>query len=270
MEQQCFIMDTGIRSEETSWNKLSTHFSDLPAHKATDWAAGYLPAFEDDLQLDLDDLSKNNGRVLLDHGCGKGEVTNYLKNLGISGITGVDASENMIKAAHSKGNGIEYHLVNAMGSLPFPENYFNGAMSFFVFLTMDNPYMQLAAAREIHRVLYDNTPFAILVNNPEENGRRFSTFQSGDVGVKYNPGDKTKLRLFGLGFDTPFLETFDIMWPTEHYIDLLKEAGFKNIKAERRKLNSRHEPYLKSMGINPDLLHIEKEHHPFVSIVGYK
>jgi SAM-dependent methyltransferase len=259
-------------TDDDQWERLSSFFDDLPAWKATDWAVGYLPAFEKDLGLSLDRPELNRGRLILDHGCGKGEPSRFMENhLQVGGIGAVDSSRTMIERARERGGQrISYVHLDEPATLPFPSGIFDGAVSFFVFLTMSDPQQQLRIARELHRVMANGAPLVLLANNPQTIGNRFASVQVGNASDQLFPGSPVRLRLFELGSVTPFLEAWDVFWPTEHYVALLEAAGFRNVHAEPRQLDRRYEAWLTDMGVHPDDLALERLLAPLVSIVGYR
>lgn len=254
------------------WERLASFFDDLPAWKATDWAAGYLPAFERDLGLSLDDPALNRSRLILDHGCGKGEPSRFLeRQLEVGGIAAVDTSRAMIEAARARGSRrTSYIHLEQPTLLPFPNAFFDGAMSFFVFVTMKNADKQMRIARELHRVMAPGAPLCVLVNNPAALGTRFASVQVGSPGDAPEPGDPIRLRLYELGCDAPFLEAWDVFWPIAHYAALLSLAGFRHVHVEERRLDARYESMVSRLGIETACLDVERAIAPFVSIVGYR
>lgn len=70
----------------------------------------------------------DKGKTLLDIGCGLGQSSYYLSELGFK-VTGVDSSSSYIKEANKQYEGIEFRKARAE-KLPYPDNYFDIVASF--------------------------------------------------------------------------------------------------------------------------------------------
>ena len=98
-----------------------------------DWRRSTLGRLTDALEehLLLDRIGPVHGLRILDVGCGDGVLTTRLARSGTR-VTGIDASADMIAAAHrrAKAAGVEIDLVEGdAGGLPFPAGRFDRVVS---------------------------------------------------------------------------------------------------------------------------------------------
>ncbi|MCP3415206.1 class I SAM-dependent methyltransferase [Bradyrhizobium brasilense] len=96
-----------------------------------------------------------NGQRWLDAGCGTGTLSRLLAARGCD-VTGVDASSEMIAAAHGRRAGgalaarLTFQQIPTIASLPFPDRSFDGALCASVLEYVPDAAQCLA---EMHRVL---------------------------------------------------------------------------------------------------------------------
>ncbi|MCG8639296.1 MAG: class I SAM-dependent methyltransferase [Desulfobacterales bacterium] len=97
-----------------------------------------------------------NENPVWDLGCGPGQTTNYLRNLGIQ-ASGLDISGQMLDQARHRHPDIHFRQGNIL-ALEFEDNSIAAILSFYamVHFTKDQVYK---AFREIHRVLRPNGLF---------------------------------------------------------------------------------------------------------------
>jgi ubiquinone/menaquinone biosynthesis C-methylase UbiE len=99
-------------------------------------------------------ISENikNGDRVLDFGCGNGRLLEILKEKNIE-YFGVDVSQKLIDIAKEKyqKEGISLQKITSSPTLPFPDNFFNCAVSISVFHHFPKKYAK-AMTREIYRV----------------------------------------------------------------------------------------------------------------------
>jgi len=96
----------------------------------------------------------------LDVGCGKGELLNYGRPH-FRRVVGCDPSIEMARNT----NGIEIHLQEKPGILPFPDATFDFITAVCVFHHVQDVNRQ-PLCREIHRVLRSNGLFCMIEHNP--------------------------------------------------------------------------------------------------------
>lgn len=107
----------------------------------------------------LVDLLGEGPGALIDVGCGTGSFAAALATRGWD-VTGVDASEDMLRRAHTKG----VRAIKADGtSLPFEDAAFAAAISVFTHTDVDG-FPELV--REVGRVLRPGAPFVYVGAHP--------------------------------------------------------------------------------------------------------
>jgi SAM-dependent methyltransferase len=119
-------------------------------------AGAYATALLDELDgkpLDralLDVLAEQCTGVLLDAGCGPGQIARYLRERGAT-VVGVDLSPAMIDQARRHHAGIEF-VVGDLCRLPFPDGRFAGIAAFYAIVNFA-PSELAAPLAELYRVL---------------------------------------------------------------------------------------------------------------------
>lgn len=96
----------------------------------------------------------SNGAVILDYGCGAGEVVEEGRKMGLD-IYGVDVFYEGSSPEYKtriENSGLLGHVIRTIdqGTIPFENNYFNSVISNMVFEHVEN---MEGALKEIHRVL---------------------------------------------------------------------------------------------------------------------
>lgn len=119
-----------------------------------DWRRSTLGRISDALEerLLLDRIGPARGLRILDVGCGDGVLATRLAQGGAR-VTGLDASADMLAAAHrrTKAAGVEIDVVEGdAGNLPFPTGLFECVVSVATLCFVDDPRR---AIREMVRVL---------------------------------------------------------------------------------------------------------------------
>lgn len=119
-----------------------------------DWRRSTLGRITDALEerLLLDRIGPARGLRILDVGCGDGVLASRLAQDGAS-VTGLDASADMLAAAHrrAKAAGVEVDLIEGhAGDLPFPARHFDCVVSVAMLCFVDDPRPTI---REMVRVL---------------------------------------------------------------------------------------------------------------------
>jgi ubiquinone/menaquinone biosynthesis C-methylase UbiE len=148
-------------------------------------------------------------RPVWDFGCGPGQTTEYLRNLGIE-ISGLDLSERMLEQARTIRRDIHFRRGNIL-QLEFENNSIAGAVAFYAIVHFTEEQVG-TAFREVFRVLQPTGIFLFT----------------------YHVGEKT-IRLdefFGKKVDIDFM-----FFATDFIFNCLKETGFEKIEVIER------EPY---------------------------
>jgi SAM-dependent methyltransferase len=110
-------------------------------------------------------LNKDRG-TCVDFGCGPGQTTKFLFDLGVTDILGVDISPAMVNVARR----ISPHIMFEMGdllNLPYDTNRFASAVAFYAIVHFD--YNQVGRAfKEVNRVLKKGAHFLFSFHVGEE------------------------------------------------------------------------------------------------------
>lgn len=151
-------------------------------------------------------LQLDNGSRVLDIGCGTGNYTISLQDMGLV-MVGTDISSTMLKGASAKSLDIPWIKADA-GNLPFEESEFRGAISTLVihhFPELDAPF------REAYRVISEGR-FVIFTSSPEQMEKYWLVeyFPSAiQAACKQMPSfDKVMTALEKAGFSIAGIETF--------------------------------------------------------------
>ncbi|MBN2168330.1 MAG: methyltransferase domain-containing protein [Actinobacteria bacterium] len=88
-------------------------------------------------------------RKVLDAGCGTGVITKEISETAGDGVVGIDKKSRLIEFARQRYPGIEFMNADC-GSLPFPSETFDLAVSHFFLMWADDPH---AVLLELARVL---------------------------------------------------------------------------------------------------------------------
>jgi len=89
-------------------------------------------------------------RPIWDFGCGPGQTTEYLKNLGIE-ISGLDLSEKILEQARTIHPGIHFQKGNIL-EFEFDNDSIAGAVAFYAIVHFTEEQVKIAC-REVYRVL---------------------------------------------------------------------------------------------------------------------
>jgi len=108
-------------------------------------------------------LQPQTGKPYLDIGCGTGNYTIALSNLGIN-FTGVEPSEIMLEAARSAGKHVNW-LAGTAEQIPAKDGSFNGVMATLTIHHWKNIGL---AFKEIYRVTETNGKFVLFTATPKQ------------------------------------------------------------------------------------------------------
>jgi ubiquinone/menaquinone biosynthesis C-methylase UbiE len=129
-------------------------------------AEDYAEAFADDLlQLDLDRHVLDEfvqrfvaGELVLDLGCGPGQVSGYLTDNGLL-VVGMDLSQRMLGVARRR-TGMTHVVCGDMRSIPFGPSSFSGVVAYYSVHHLPRSALR-TAFDEIHRVLKPSGAFVV-------------------------------------------------------------------------------------------------------------
>jgi SAM-dependent methyltransferase len=100
--------------------------------------------------------NRSNGK-LVDLGCGPGQTTKYLSDVGITDLVGVDISPKMIAVAKDINPAIHFETADML-DLKYPEKNFGSAIAFYSIVHFDIEQLKIAF-KEINRVLKNDGQF---------------------------------------------------------------------------------------------------------------
>ncbi len=120
-------------------------------------------------------------KPLWDIGCGPGQTTQYLRNLGIE-ISGLDASEKMIEQAKRIYPGITFRKGNIL-ALEFEDKSIAGIVAFYAIVHFSEEQV-VEAFREIFRVLQPGGVFLFTYHIGEE-AIHVNEFLGKDVDIDF-------------------------------------------------------------------------------------
>ena len=152
-------------------------------------------------------LVNHNKGLLADFGCGPGQATKFLYDLGVKDIVGIDISPAMIEAARKLYPDISFATGNLL-DLPYGPGHFSSAVAFYAIVHFTEEQVKTALC-EINRVLK----------------------QGGQLLFSYHVGDET------VHFDKAHDKEIDIdlyFFPTEKILAMLPATGFRVIDALER------------------------------------
>ncbi|MFC1516590.1 class I SAM-dependent methyltransferase [Thermodesulfobacteriota bacterium] len=104
-------------------------------------------------------------RPVWDFGCGPGQTTAYLKNLGVK-ISGLDLSEKILEQAITRNPKIHFRKGNIL-ELEFENDSIAGAVAFYAIVHFTQEQVEIAF-REVFRVLQPNGIFLFTYHIGEE------------------------------------------------------------------------------------------------------
>lgn len=164
------------------------------------------------------------GKRTLDYGCGSGDSTKFLIELGLE-VSGVDISQEMLNEAKSEIKNVEFSLIQS-GSLPFTDGYFDIIFSSFVLFEISTKIELQKILQEINRVLKNNGVFIAITGS--EFLYNFN-WLSIDVNFPENTyltsGDIAKVLLKDAN-----LIVYDYFWTNNDYMDVFNASNFYTLE----------------------------------------
>lgn len=174
-------------------------------------------------------LGEPDVRTVLDYGCGPGKISLRVVRRHDVDVHAVDISASMLEIARTRRPHprITHHLIDRPRLDFLPDDSVDAAMCCYVFINIGDLDRIRAIAAEVHRVLRPGGRFAVLDTNPDTTGIRFSTFESGAPGIRYQAGQQRRVQLHLPGGGV--LELRDHHWPRDTYREVLADCGFRGI-----------------------------------------
>ncbi|MBW5484241.1 class I SAM-dependent methyltransferase [Streptomyces bambusae] len=194
---------------------------------ATDWLLGYPFVFRT--------LSHRigPGDVLVDYGCGPGQVADAAARRLQARVLGVDTSPEMLELARRTAPAVaEFHLVENGRVTGLADGRADAVMCNHVLASVPTQEAVLAVFTEIHRLLRPGAPLVLLTTDPACTGIEYASLRiGGGPGEEYGPGDRLTVRLRRT--DGTWQDVHNHAWPVGFLPGLLERAGFRDVTQQR-------------------------------------
>jgi len=214
-------------------------------------------------------LGEPDVRTVVDYGCGPGKVSLRVAQRHDVRVHAADISATMLDIARTRRAHprVAHHLLDRPRLDFLADDSVDAAMCCYVFINIGDLDVIRAIAAEAHRVLRPGGRFAVLDTNPDTTGIRFSTFESGEPGVRYEAGAQRRVLLHLP--DGGVLELLDHHWPRDTYGEVLTAGGFRDVTVAAPLLGD-----VAGAEVAGSLLEVERPaeavHAPFLITVGVK
>ncbi|MBT2455586.1 bifunctional 2-polyprenyl-6-hydroxyphenol methylase/3-demethylubiquinol 3-O-methyltransferase UbiG [Streptomyces sp. ISL-86] len=221
--------DAGARggSEEgVAWSGRAGAQAFAGVEAATDWLLGYPFVFEA--------LSHRigEGAVVVDYGCGPGQVADRAARQLGARVLGVDTSPEMLALARSGGTAVaEYHLVENGRATGLPDGCADAVMCNHVLASLPTEDAVLAVFAEIGRLLRPGGLFILLTTDPTCTDLEYASLRVGEAGAAYGQGEEMTLRLRRT--DGSWVEVRNHAWHVDRIPALLEGARFRDVVQRR-------------------------------------
>jgi ubiquinone/menaquinone biosynthesis C-methylase UbiE len=157
-------------------------------------------------------------RPVLDFGCGPGNTTKYLKNLGME-ISGMDLSEGMIEQARKTHPGLHFQKGNILET-QFDNNSIAGVVAFYAIIHFTKEQIPIAF-REVFRILQAGGIFLL-------------TYHVGDKRIHIDEFLGKKVDLDVMFFNSDFI--FSCLNDNGfENIDIIEREPYPNVEYESRR-----------------------------------
>ncbi|MEU7725602.1 methyltransferase domain-containing protein [Streptomyces sp. NPDC040724] len=212
-------------AEGAAWSGRDGARAFAAVEAATDWLLGYPFVFRA--------LSRiGPGAVLVDYGCGPGQVADRAARQLGARVIGVDTSPEMLVLARASATAVaEYHLVENGRVTGLADGCADAVMCNHVLASLPTEDAVLEVFAEIRRLLRPDSPLVLLSTDPACNGTEYASLRVGETGEVYGPGDELTVRLRRT--DGSWQEMRNHAWPVGYYPGLLESAGFRDVVQHR-------------------------------------
>lgn len=144
------------RNKKTDWNEVAGWYDKLVGEKGSDYHQNVL------LPGALKLLAPQTGERIIDIACGQGVFCRELAKAGAA-VTGVDAAENLIKAARSRSSNVKYLVADAANLKTIADRSFNAASCIMALQNMD-PLKKIIS--EMSRVVAAKGRILLVMSHP--------------------------------------------------------------------------------------------------------
>jgi ubiquinone/menaquinone biosynthesis C-methylase UbiE len=198
------------------YDEIAEQYEEYGKGATTDWEIGH----KNVAKL----LEPISGSKILDYGCGNGKFSTYLSKLG-GEVVGIDVSESQLNVAKkTEDKSIVYLLDNDPKIEVAYANYFGKAVLIFVLCEISSKEKIVSILKRVHGLLKSDGELVILNPNwDKSNGKDFLTHQ-----MKFTPELKSGESVTTILKTDPPIHIPDYYWSKQNYLDMLKDAGFKN------------------------------------------
>ena len=160
------------------------------------------------------------GKKTLDYGCGAGDSSLFLNQIGLN-VEGVDISFEMLQEARNLNKHIPFHLIKS-GKLPYKNNTFDVVFSSFVLFEISNKLELSRVMSEIYRVLKDDGVFIAVTGSEELYTRQWLSLDVNfEQNRNLNSGDIAKVLLKDAD-----LVVYDYYWTNHDYLQIINDSKF--------------------------------------------
>lgn len=162
--------------------------------------------------------NKVKGR-LIDLGCGPGQTTKFLFNIGFTNILGTDLSTEMVKVASNQKPNVKFEVADML-QLNYASGSFGSAVAFYAIVHFD--YNQVIIAfQEINRILIDGGEFLF-------------SFHIGDYTIHLDEFFDEKVNIDFYAFQTEKIK--EILFKTGfEIIDVIEREPYKGKEYESKR-----------------------------------
>mmetsp|Transcript_29772 Transcript_29772/g.50172 ORF Transcript_29772/g.50172 Transcript_29772/m.50172 type:complete len:397 (+) Transcript_29772:139-1329(+) len=278
----------------TRFTAVAESFQDDVNSKLGDWVCGYASMFGALGFVPKASGSGSPGCTVdlpstrhLDIGCGKGALCNVLsKAVGVGAVVGVDVCQPVVAEARlrycaqengdsSSGDGrsssrhetpgaspcsIAFRVVKRSGGFgEIDGGLFDSASACYVLSGLRSREQQLDFLRNAGRMLKPGGKLAVLVNNPDTCGTRFTSIQLRGERFEcrgFETGQRVRAHFFWRSGEEYF-QCNDRWWPRSHYVDLFESAGFSHVSTFTESFGPGLEPACAVMGLSSEAVPLQ-------------
>lgn len=166
----------------------------------------------------------SHGIKTLDYGCGSGNSSIFLKEIGLD-VNGVDISSDMLNEAKIIKN-INFSLIES-GVLPYDDNSYDIVFSSFVLFEISTKNELTKIFNEIYRILKNNGIFIAVTGSEEMYTHNWLSLDANyQENLNLKSGDIAKILIKEVD-----LIVYDYFWTDKDYNDVISNTKFNILKS---------------------------------------